>query len=358
MASPVEVCFSPLNRASGSAEREDALAKLLGHGSARPAFSPSDRVAIKFHVGELKNDTHIKPELIRKVVDWVKSPGAFPFLTETSTLYKGERSDAIRHLMHAFRHGFTAEATGAPFIMADGLAGNTEIEVAIPGHIYQSVFIAREAVFADGLVAVSHPTGHIGAGLGACIKNLGMGLSSRIGKLRQHSTVNPAVQPEACTACRACITWCPEDAIIERDGKAFIIEENCTGCGECLAVCKFDAIAYNFETESAELQKRMAEHALGAVIGKREKCVFINVLADMTADCDCYAVKQERVMDDVGILFSRDPVAIDQATLDLTKEYNKKDLAHKSYPALDPRVQLAHAEAIGLGSREYRLIKI
>ncbi len=354
----VPVYYIPLSPDSREEEREAAVARLLSQCPAAAVFTPGDRVAVKTHVGDRTNDTHIKPGVIRTVVDWLRRAGARPFLTETATLYKGERFDAISHLEHAFRHGFTFEAVGAPFVMADGLLGNTEIEVEIPGQLLQSVHIAREAVLADGLLTVSHPTGHLGTGLGACLKNLGMGLSSRIGKLRQHSSVKPFVKNDRCTLCGACLKWCPEEAIIERDDKAFIITENCTGCGECLAVCNFDAVSYNWGTESAELQKSVAEHAYGAVIGKSGKCLFINVLADMTLDCDCMAKKQPKIMPDVGVILSRDPVAVDQATLDLTKAAAKRDLGRQSYPHLDPTIQLSHAQTIGLGTREYELIKL
>jgi uncharacterized protein len=352
------VYFVPLKPDSTEAERLAALDRLLAAAADCAVFAAGERVAVKTHVGERMNDTHVKPALIKKVVDWVKRPGARPFLTETSTLYKGERSDGLAHLEQAFRHGFTYENTGAPFLMADGLLGNTEIEVAIPGRLSESVRIAREAVVADGLVAISHPTGHMQTGLGACLKNLGMGLASRIGKLRQHSSVKPFVTSSACTLCRACIKWCPEEAIIERDGAAFIITENCTGCGECLAVCNVDAVEYNWSVESGELQKSVAEHALGAVIGKPGKCVYLNVLTDMTGDCDCLAKKQPKIMGDIGLCLSLDPVAVDQATLDLTKGADKKDLGRRSYPRIDPTIQLAHAETIGLGTREYTLVKI
>jgi uncharacterized Fe-S center protein len=96
-----------------------------------------------------------------------------------------------------------------------------------------------------------------------------MGLSSRIGKLRQHSSIKPYVDSAACTFCRKCIQWCPVDAIIEREERAFILTEKCIGCGECLSVCNYDAIRYNWGVESADLQRRVAEHALGVVLKKR-----------------------------------------------------------------------------------------
>lgn len=312
-------------------------------------------MAIKLHVGERDNDTHVCPDLVKPFVSRVKRNGALPFLTETSTLYKGRRSNAVDHIIQAFDHGFTYEKTGAPFIMADGLSGNTEIEVSIGGLIFQKVSVAREIVFADALITISHPTGHMAMGLGAALKNLGMGLSSRMGKLRQHSSVKPYVDDKACTFCRKCMQWCPADAIVEQQEKAFILSEKCIGCGECLSLCNYDAIRYNWGVESADLQKRVAEHALGVVLNKRQRCLFFNFLIDMTQGCDCMGNRQKRIMPDVGILASPDPVAIDQATLDLTARRHGENLVQKSEPGLNPAIQLEHAEKIGLGKRAYEL---
>jgi uncharacterized Fe-S center protein len=312
-------------------------------------------VAIKLHVGERENDTHVCPDLIKPIVACVKRNNALPFLTETSTLYRGRRSNAVDHIIQAFDHGFTYEKTGAPFIMADGLSGNTEIEVPIAGIIFQKVNIAREIVFADALITVSHPTGHMAMGLGAALKNLGMGLSSRMGKLRQHSSVKPYVDRRACTLCRKCMQWCPADAIVDKQEKAFILSEKCIGCGECLSLCNYDAIRYNWGVESADLQKRVAEHALGVLLNKRQHCYFFNFLIDMTKGCDCMGNRQKRIMPDVGILASADAVAIDQATLDLTARRHGESLVQKSEPGLNPAIQLEHAEKIGVGNRTYEL---
>ncbi len=352
------VFFRSLSKQSTLQERTAGMKALLSGMTLPACFAAGDKVAIKIHVGERKNTTFIKPEIIRQVVQWIKAGRGIPFLTETSTLYKGARSHAVDHLIHAFNHGFTYGKVGAPFIMADGLLGNSEIRIEIPGEIFKSVLIAREVLAADALVAVSHATGHMACGIGACIKNLGMGLASRMGKMRQHSSIKPYIKTASCTMCGACIKWCPQDTIIKRDGKAFIVQENCTGCGECLAVCGFDAVAYNWGVESKELQKRMAEHACGVLMHKKNKCLFINVLADMTKDCDCIGSSQQTVIPDVGLLASLDPVAVDQATLDLTREANGRDLALFSYPVIEASAQLVHAESIGMGSRAYKLREI
>ena len=204
----------------------------------------------------------------------------------------------------------------------------------------------------------SHPTGHILAGIGAAIKNLGMGLSSRKGKLQQHSSIKPSIDKEKCTFCRECIKWCPVDAIIEVNGKAFIQNDICIGCGECLAVCKFHAVKFNWGVQSDDIQCRIAEYALGVMMSKKGRSLFINVLTDMTKECDCMSIKQKPIIGDIGILASIDPLAIDQATLDLTKQINSKSLGEISYPKLDANIQLEHAAKIGLGSRKYKLIEV
>ncbi len=352
------VFFVPLPPSSTLEQRTRAVKKLLDASEFDAIVARKDKTAVKTHVGEKRNTTHVSPILVKVIVERLKRGGALPFLTETSTLYRGRRSNAVDHLNHAYSHGFGPDAVGAPFIMADGLSGNSEQEVPIPGVIFDTVHIAREAVFADALVVVSHPTGHMSEGIGACIKNLGMGLASRKGKLRMHSSVKPSIKAEACTFCGQCIRWCPEDAIVPRDGRAFIVQERCIGCGECLAVCRFDAVMYDWRTESAELQRRTAEHAFGAVIGKKGKLYCLNFLTDMTRDCDCLAQKQEPLLPDLGILASRDPVAVDQATLDLTRERFGRHLGEASYPELDSGIQIEHGERIGMGSRKYRLVPV
>lgn len=351
------VYFMPVTDGLTPAEQAVAMAQLLEKANVAKVITAGEMAAIKLHVGEKKNNTHVKPELIRKIVDMVYAAGGQPFLTETSTLYKGERENAVKHLMHAHRHGFSIENTGAPFIMADGVAGNTEYEVAVHAELHETVKVAKEIISSDVLLVVSHPTGHVAAGLGACIKNLGMGLASRSGKMRQHSAMLPTIL-DSCKMCQRCLKWCPKDAIIEKDNKAFILTEKCIGCGECITVCRFDAVSFDWGAESGFMQRSMAEHAYGAVKDKAGKCFYINVMIDMTKDCDCFSVAQHKMIPDIGILASEDPVAVDMATLDLTAAAHGKTLAEMSYHHHDAEIQLQHAAKIGLGSLEYELIRL
>ena len=353
-----KVFLAPVMDGAAVTQQVEALQKLYTAGELNKVVAKRDFVAIKFHVGEKNNTTHVKPELIRKIVDLAKEAGGQPFLTETSTLYKGERENAVKHIMHANRHGFGIEQTGAPFIMADGLTGNAEFEIQIEGELHKSVKVARDVVSADTLIVVSHATGHVVTGLGACIKNIGMGLASRMGKMREHSAMLPEVIQDKCRFCKKCIQWCPQETIIEKNGKAFIVAEKCIGCGECLAVCRFDAVKYDWNAESGFTQKSMAEHAFGILKGKAGKSLFINVLVDMTNDCDCFSVKQEKCIPDIGILASFDPVAIDKATLDLTAQKHGKTLAEMAHARNDAMIQIGHAAKIGMGSLEYELITV
>lgn len=353
-----KVYLAKVGDGASAQEQVEALKKLYVAGSLGKVVEKRDFVAIKFHVGEKNNTTHIKPEIIREIVDQTKGAGGLAFLTETSTLYKGERENAVKHLLHAHRHGFGIEQMGAPFIMADGLTGNSEHEVQIDGELHKSVKVAREIMSADSLIVVSHPTGHPATGLGACIKNIGMGLASRMGKMREHSAMLPEIIHDKCRFCKKCIQWCPQEAIIEKDGKAFILSEKCIGCGECLAVCRYDSVKYDWNAESGFTQKSMAEHAYGIVKGKLGKCLYINVLVDMTVDCDCFSVKQTKCIPDIGLVASFDPVAVDKATLDLTAAIHGKTLAELSHARHDAMIQIRHAAKIGMGSLEYELVEV
>ncbi len=350
-----KVYFIELKDGATPAQQAEAMKKLYDFAGVSAIISEHDFVAIKVHVGEEGNTTHMKPEVVRVIADEVKAKGGLAFLTETSTLYKGERSNAVKHLLHAHKMGFGVETTGIPFIMSDGLLGNSEGKVTINGELHEKVEIASEIIGTDVILSVSHVTGHMVTGIGACIKNLGMGLASKKGKRQQHSSMYPSIK-NSCVLCKKCIEWCPVYAIIEKDKKAWIIQEKCIGCGECLTVCRYDAVEFDWGAEAGYTQKSMAEHALGVIKGK--KCFFFNLLIDMTKDCDCFDVAQEKLIPDIGIIASNDPVAIDMASLDITLKHNRNTIAQMSYRNQNALIQIEHGVKIGLGSKEYELVVV
>ena len=336
-----------------------AVARLLD--AARPLgfVRRRDRVAIKVHVGEPGLATRIPPEAAAVVAGRLRELGAHPYYTDTAVLYTGPRSHGPGHAEVAARHGFTLERAGAVFLPADGVAGNLEVPVAIAGRHYQKVGVAEGIAGANAAVIVSHATGHLVAGFGATLKNMGMGCASRKGKLAQHSDTRPAVAAAECVACGDCVPHCPSGALTQPAGEPARIDEGtCIGCGECLAHCCVDAIHFQWDASSQTLQEKMVEHALGAAraLGGRYTC--LQAIVNLTRHCDCWAAGSPRVAADIGFALSDDPVALDQATLDLVAAQAGQRLDQLSFPKLDGRVQLAYAEELGLGTRAHELIEI
>jgi len=334
-----------------------ATKRLFEVGNFRELFRRGDSVAVKLHFGEGDNDTHIHPPVVRAVVERVKAGDGRPFLIESNTLYRGRRSNSIDHLILAHEHGFTMDQVGAPVIIADGLLGNEQVEVPIEGKHYKKVRISAAGHHARTIIALAHVTGHPGTGIGASIKNIAMGLSSRAAKLSQHSDMVPDVDGDKCVACGTCAEWCPVDAITV-DEVAEIDEKKCIGCGECLAVCPNDAVTFSWSETNERLQEKMAEHALGVVTRKRGRIGFLNYIYDVTKGCDCFGTRQEPVLKSLAVLASTDCVAVDRATVDLINEHTHGDFFRKLYPHIPYDVQFTHGESIGLGTTDYDLVEV
>lgn len=338
--------------------KESAVNRLLAALKAEKMVKPRDFVAIKVHIGEVGCKTFISPDFIAEAVSFIRSKDAIPFITDTAVLYRSNRSNAPEHIVLAHQHGFDYEGVGAPFFPADGLLGTQEINVPISGNYYNEVPVAAVALEATTLFIFSHVTGHLGAGMGATLKNIGMGFSSRKGKLSQHSSIKPEIREDRCTDCEECIEWCPENAISDPEGFAVINQELCIGCGQCLAVCRFDAVKFNWGVSSYELQERMVEHALAIVKKKKGRLIFFNILVNITKDCDCLGDAGQPVLPDLGIIASTDPVAIDQAALDIIQKASGHSLCHFAYPNIKGNHQIEYAEKLGLGTKDYNLVYV
>ncbi len=334
----------------------DKLKNLLDAENLLACIADHDITAVKTHFGESQQLGYARPLYLKMLGESIKDRGGIPFLTETSTLYKGNRSDAIRHIAHAHNQGFDYTATGMPIIMADGLFGDEEYVVPIKGKISDSVHIAALFAKCNALVMVSHFTGHLAAGFGATLKNLGMGCASRKGKLTQHSTAKPEINIDTCTGCGICVVWCPQKAISLNNDLAVINGERCIGCGQCLAMCRFDAVQYNWGATYEDLQKKVIEHAMGICTLFAGKSLFINVLTRISKDCDCMGHTFEKIVPDIGILVSRDPVALDAASLAIVEKRAGKTLAQLAHD-IPYRFQLEYAKELSFGNQDYELIK-
>ncbi|NLT95562.1 MAG: DUF362 domain-containing protein [Clostridia bacterium] len=353
-----KVWFAPLSTEQETNIISNKVMALYHAAGFDRIFKPNEFTAVKIHFGEKNNTGYIKPQWIKPLLEQIKIHGSKVFLTDTNTLYRGQRLNSVDHLLQAHKHGFSIDNLGVPIIIADGLLSKNFSEVPIEGKHFSSVKIANDILHAHSLVVLSHLTGHILSGMGAAIKNLAMGCASRSGKQMQHADVKPEVSSKKCISCGLCIKWCPVEAIQFYDGTARIDGEKCYGCGECIATCRNQAINYSMSSTSVALQEKMAEYALGAIKDKKDKVCFFNFLTHISKECDCIGIAQEKIVSDIGILASYDPVALDQASIDLLNEKAGHDILTNLWPENDYNVQLTHAEEIGLGTKEYELIYV
>ncbi len=358
----------------------DKLDSLLDRSDLKGKVKERDLVAIKLHFGEKGNTAFIRPIFLRRVVDLVKQYQGKPFLTDTNTLYRGMRQEAVSHLDTAYQNGFVYSVVDAPILIADGLRGNSAIKVRIDKPIFKTVSVAHDIYMADALIGVAHFKAHELSGFGGTLKNLGMGCASREGKLSEHSNISPQVKRKACKGCEQCLTACAHEAIsmkppskgIETKHRiAFIDSKRCVGCGECILTCPTGAIQIQWNETIPIFQKKMVEHAYGAIQKKKGKALYLNFLTQISPACDCYGYSDAPIVPDIGILSSEDPVAIDQASVDLVngEEGNRSSKLTKNwragedkfsaiYPEVDWNIQLSYGEEIGLGTRNYELIRI
>ncbi|MDD8019816.1 MAG: DUF362 domain-containing protein [Acidobacteriota bacterium] len=316
-----------------------------------------DFVALKIHFGEKNNTGHIKPQWLTGIINDVLQRSDRAFLADSNTLYVGQRANSVDHIRLAWEHGFRPEIVRLPVIIADGLVGREKIEIKTEGGQVKSSRISSAFLSSQVMICLTHVTGHVQTGVGAAIKNLGMGCASRAGKLDQHSVVHPRVKAKDCRNCGVCLDYCPAEAIRQTQTQAIIDDEKCIGCGECLVVCRFGAVKMKWDEDSRRLQEKMAEYALSVKNHFGEKICFINFILQVTKDCDCMAGNQSGVVPDVGIVASLDPVAVDRASIDLVNQAAGRDAFRQGYN-LDWSIQLVHGENLGLGSQDYELIEI
>ncbi|HEY8395935.1 MAG TPA: DUF362 domain-containing protein, partial [Bacilli bacterium] len=248
-------------------------------------------------------------------------------------------------------------------IIADGVRGLDTEEVPVDLEYVKTAKIGKALRDADIIISLSHFKGHELAGFGGALKNLGMGGASRFGKAEIHSSGKPIVREDICRACGSCKKHCAQDAITLAP-KAHVNYDLCLGCGYCLSHCPFDAIEVDWSESSANMNRKVAEYAYAVLKDKQH--FHISFLLDISPNCDCEGQNDLPIVGNLGFLASFDPVALDQACLDLVNAaplnpaYKSKESDHfKSiHPHTFGEAGLEHAEKIGLGTREYQLIEI
>ena len=333
-------------------------------------------VAIKMHFGELGNISYLRPNYARAVVDVVKELGGKPFLTDCNTLYPGSRKNALEHLYCAWENGFTPLTVGCPIIIGDGLKGTDEVEVPVVGGEYvEKAKIGRAVMDADVFISLNHFKGHEMTGFGGAIKNIGMGCGSRAGKCEQHISGKVKISQSKCRGCKRCMFMCANGGL-EFDKETMKMKvnvDNCLGCGRCIASCSFDAI-YSPDYHAPQLLNyKMAEYAKAVIDGRPH--FHISLVQDISPNCDCHPENDAPILPNIGMFVSKDPLALDQACVDAclaatplpgSQLYDRMqhpdfhdhhDHFTNSTPESEWKSCLEHAAKLGIGSREYELIK-
>ncbi|HKK99199.1 MAG TPA: DUF362 domain-containing protein [Desulfotignum sp.] len=368
---PSEVYFMDLS-ATSRENLPDKLARLINKAGIKKMLGQKNHTAVKIHFGEQGNTAFIRPVFIRKIIETIKKTGASPFLTDANTLYAGTRCNAVSHITTAIENGFAySSMNNTPIIIADGLFGKSETRVAVNLKNCEQVYIGSEIAQADALVSVAHFKGHELSGFGGTIKNVGMGSASRRGKLDQHSNVSPKIKRKTCIGCGECAAHCPGEAIFLEDKKAYITKEKCIGCAECIVRCPTGSININWNQTIPVFMEKMVEYTSGVLKNKQNKTLFINFITDIAPKCDCLSYTESPIVNNIGVAASLDPVAVDQASVDLVNQ--QQGLPHTAlktalapgedkfrglYPDVDWSYQLAYAQEIGLGTRDYKLVKL
>lgn len=356
-------------RSHAEESRLTKLKKLIAAAGIKGLDVDGKFVAIKMHFGEPGNLTFLRPNYAKVVADAIKEQGGKPFLTDCNTLYVGGRKNALEHMDSANLNGFNPQTTGCQIIIADGLKGSDEALVPVKGGQYvQEAKIGRALADADVIISLAHFKGHESTGFGGTLKNLGMGGGSRAGKMEQHCDGKPEVNEALCIGCGACRRICANDAPQIVNRKCHIDHDKCVGCGRCIAVCPKDAISNKDNSSNDKLNCKISEYAKAVIQDK--PAFFINLVIDVSPNCDCHSENDTAIVPDIGFFASYDPVALDKACCDavnkatpmpnstLSDQKRMDDNLDTNHPDTDWRVGLDHAQKIGLGTQTYRLIDI
>lgn len=340
------------------------LKKLLKSSGFEQMDFKNQDVALKIHFGEPGNIAYLRPNFSKVVADYIKELGGRPFLTDANTLYVGRRNHGLAHLEAAYENGYNPFTTGCHIIIADGLKGTDDVEIPIHGEYVENAKIGRAIMDADIFISLNHFKGHMMAGFGGALKNIGMGSGSRRGKMEMHNAGKPVIDENTCIGCQKCSKHCNQYAIeYQENRKATINHEKCVGCGRCIGVCPVEAIHTNDDEALDIMNKKIAEYTK-AVIQNRPH-FHVNFVMDVSPGCDCHNQNNIPIVNNIGIFASFDPVALDQACVDavnkmpLLREVKETGDHFKDiHPNSDYQAGLLHAEKIGIGTREYEIIEV
>jgi uncharacterized Fe-S center protein len=257
----------------------------------------SGKVVIKLHMGEPGNENYLRPELLRDLAAAVKGSCA-----DSNTAYGGRRGNTESHLQAAKDHGFT-------FAPVDILDADGEVKLPIRnGKHLKEAILGSHIMNYDWIISVAHFKGHSMAGFGGTFKNLAVGIATPAGKRAIHSD--------------------PGGGMFSSSGETF--------------------------------HEKVIEYNKALMDAKSGRMLYINILNNLSTECDCSARAPKSAMADIGILASLDPVALEKASLDLiyAQPANERKALVERIESRKGIHQVIYAEKMGLGSQTYELVKL
>ncbi len=303
-----------------------------------------EKIGIKVHFGEDGNAYYVPATMVEPLCKELNAT-----LVETNVAYKGRRQQTDTHIELAKDHGFTF----APIDILDE-AGTIELPVE-GGKNFKTAKIGKNLTNYETIVYFTHFKGHGSAGFGGCIKNVSMGMATPEGKRLMHSNDFPKTISDKCVACNACVMDCPADAITLNP--LFIDQSKCIGCGKCISSCPANAIVRPEDEEQKLLfLERLVEYAKPVV--EEVNSVYFNIIINVSPTCDCSSNPAKPFISDIGILASKDIVAIEAAAHDLVDEAHQCDDAFMKVNSVSGKHQIKYAHELGMGNIKYKLIDI
>ncbi len=299
-------------------------------------------VLIKTHFGSRNQTRHLRPMYIRKIVDLVRDAEGIPWVAEGVGLGWDEAnkeftmSNGPGFLNIGNQNGYNHGTMNAPVIMDDGVIGTEVFRVTNEKAKYiKDVAVAMGLKIADKILIVSRFKGHDGAGFGGALKQLGIGCVGKEGKGGAHFGGGHNIHvknPDNCTGCGKCIRICPAQCLsLDENNKVVFDPDRCIACLICFAKCHYgikpeemeekQVFARKKRVPSIEQIERMMDNAGGVVKGVgKDRLRYINIAIDITSHCDCATAGGNLLVPDLGIFYSEDPIAIDQACVNLVTE--------------------------------------
>jgi len=315
--------------------------------------------AIKMHLGRKIGYSTIHPLFVKILVQKLKEYGAKVFITD-------------QEIQGARDRGYTEELLGVPIVPACGVMGKYFYEKHVDFQTFKNVDIAGYIHDADVMIDLSHVKGHGVCGYGGACKNIAMGCVTDRTRAQIHSLEGGLEWDEGlCTHCELCINSCNHDANSFKNEKYNVNFHHCTYCQHCVKVCPAGAITLNaakfedFQTGMAICTEEVLKtFAPGNVF-------YINFLTNITALCDCWSLTTPPLVPDIGIMASKDIVAIEKACLDAIKVENLipsgvpqgMELGNTGHlferlHGKDPFIQLKELEKRGLGTQNYQIEEV